>query len=180
MQSLGALLPVVVQGTAVRRLRTTDVERFQAYRSDAGLAIYQGWSPMSIEGAHQFIGQMAAVAALRCGDWVQLGIADADTDVLLGDVGLYVESDGSIAESGFTVHRAAQGVGHATRAVQASLSLLFAASNANVVRAITDSRNGECIRVLERTGFSRSHARQAVFKGEPCTELVYLYDRPNG
>jgi ribosomal-protein-alanine N-acetyltransferase len=179
MQSLDPLLPVVVQRTAVRRLRTSDVERFHAYRSDAGLAIYQGWSPMSLEGAYQFVAEMAAVQALRCGDWVQLAIADVDTDVLLGDVGLYVEADGSIAEIGFTLNRAAQGFGHPTRAVQASLSLVFAASSADVVRGITDSRNGKSIRVLERVGFSRSHARQAVFKGEPCTELVYLYDRPD-
>ena len=177
MQSLESHLPVVVQGTAVRRLRTSDVERFHAYRSDAGLAMYQGWTPMSFEGAQRFIREMASVPFLPYGAWVQLGIADVNTDLLLGDVGLYLESDGSMAEIGFTLHRGAQGAGHATRAVQASLSLLFAASTVNLVRAVTDSRNGQCIRVLERAGFSRSHAQHAVFKGEPCTEFVYLYDR---
>jgi len=50
---------------------------------------------------------------------------------------------------------------------------------ANVVRAVTDARNVEAIGVLERVGFQRSRAHQAVFKGEPCTEFVYVYNRPN-
>jgi len=177
MQPLSSLLPVVLQHTALRMLRASDVDRFHAYRSDTGLAMYQGWSPMSIEAARRFIGEMAAIRELRRGDWVQLGIADASTDLLLGDVGLHLEPDESIAEIGFTLHRAAQGIGHATRAVRASLSLVFAASNAKFVRAVTDSRNAESIRVLERVGFSRAYVQEAVFKGEPCTEIVYVYDR---
>jgi len=179
MQPFRALLPAVVQDTAVRLLQTSDVPRFHAYRSDAGLATYQGWSPMSLGAAQGFIEEMASVSELRRGGWVQLGIADVTSDVLLGDIGLYLEPDASMAEVGFTLDRSAQGVGHATRAVQASLSLAFAASTANVVRAVTDARNVEAIRVLERVGFERSGAHQAVFKGEPCTEFVYVYNRPD-
>ena len=179
MQPLGAFLPAVVQSTTVRTLRASDVERFHAYRSDAGLAIYQGWSPMSIDAAREFIEEMASVSELRRGDWVQLGVADVGTDVLLGDVGLYLDSDESTAEIGFTLHRSAHGLGHATRAVRASMALVFAASAANVVRAVTDARNVGSIGVLERVGFGRSEVRQAVFKGEPCTELVYVHNRPD-
>ena len=179
MQPLGALLPAVIRGTAVRLLQERDVERFHAYRSDAGLATYQGWSPMNIQSARRFIEEMASVSGLRRADWVQLGIAEAATDVLVGDVGLYLEPDESTVEIGFTLDREAQGTGHATRGVQATLSLVFAATAANVVRAVTDARNAKSIRVLERVGFARSHARQAVFKGEPCTELVYVYNRPD-
>jgi len=180
MQPLRALLPAVVQDTAVRLLHTGDVPRFHEYRSDAGLATYQGWSPMSLGAAREFIEEMASVRELRRGGWVQLGIADVISDALVGDIGFYLESDASIAEIGFTLHRSAQGMGHATRAVQASLSLVFAASTANVVRAVTDARNEASIRVLERVGFGRSRAHQAVFKGEPCTESVYVYNRPDG
>jgi RimJ/RimL family protein N-acetyltransferase len=179
MQPLGALLPAVIRGTAVRLLQERDVERFHAYRSDAALATYQGWSPMNIRSARRFIEEMASVSGLRRADWVQLGIAEAATDVLVGDVGLYLEPDESTVEIGFTLDREAQGTGHATRGVQASLSLVFAATAANVVRAVTDARNAKSIRVLERVGFARSHARQAVFKGEPCTELVYVCNRPD-
>jgi len=180
MKPLGALLPAVVQRTAVRLLRASDVEVFHAYRSDAGLAIYQGWSPLTMGAAREFIEGMASVSELRRGDWIQLGIAEVETDGLLGDVGLYLEPDESTVEIGFTLRRGAHGVGHATRAVQASLSLVFAAAaEADVVRAVTDARNAESIRVLERVGFTRSHARHAMFKGEPCTEFVYVYKRPD-
>jgi RimJ/RimL family protein N-acetyltransferase len=105
MQPLGALLPAVVRGTAVRLLQESDIERFHAYRSDAVLATYQGWSPMNIRSAQRFI------------------------------------EDGG----------------------QRRVS-------------VTDARNAKSIRVLERVGFARSDAQQAVFKGEPCTELVYVYN----
>jgi RimJ/RimL family protein N-acetyltransferase len=179
MQPLGAHLPAVRRGTAVRLLQESDVERFHAYRSDAELATYQGWSPMSLPSARRFIEEMASVSELRRGDWVQLGIADAATDVLVGDVGLYLEPDESSVEIGFTLDREAQGSGHATRGVEASLSLVFAVTAAKVVRAVTDARNAKSIRVLERVGFARSHTRQAVFKGETCTEWVYVYNREN-
>jgi [ribosomal protein S5]-alanine N-acetyltransferase len=179
MQALGALLPTVNRGTAVRRLHENDLERFHRYRSDAEVGRYQGWSPMSIGSAQGFIAEMASVSELRRADWVQLGIAEAATNVLIGDVGLYLERDESAVEIGFTLDREAQGAGHAMRAIQASLSLVFAVTVASVVRAVTDARNAKCILVLERVGFERSHTREAVFKGEPCTEFVYGYNRPD-
>jgi len=132
---------------------------------------------MSMRATEEFMEAMASVSDLRRGAWIQLAIADVATNALLGDVGLYLEPDESTVEIGFTLHREAQGAGHARRAVQASLSLVFAASAAKVVRAVTDVRNAESIRVLERAGFAQSHARQAVFKGEPCTEFVYVRNR---
>ena len=135
---------------------------------------------MSIAAAREFIEEMASVSELRRGSWVQLGIAEVTTNALLGDIGLYLAPDELTAEIGFTLRRDSQGVGHATRAVQASLSLAFAASPAKVVRAVTDARNARSIRVLERTGFARSCVRQTVFKGEPCTEVVYVYNPADG
>ena len=40
--------------------------------------------------------------------------------------------------------------------------------------ATTDSRNDASIRLLERSGFKRQETRDAVFRGEPCTEHVYV------
>lgn len=177
MQSLAALLPAIQHNTIIRRLGAADLRRFHDYRCDAELAKYQGWSPMSLEAAGAFIVEMATMSALRPGDWVQLAIADSISDEILGDVGLYLEPDQSAIEIGFTLCRAAQGQGHASRAVRLSLSLVFAVSSVRFVQAVTDARNLSSVGVLERTGFNQSCVRQTVFKGEPCKELVYVCRR---
>jgi RimJ/RimL family protein N-acetyltransferase len=132
---------------------------------------------MARDEACAFVAQMAPIAALVPGDWVQLAIAEAGSDRLIGDVGVYLETDGSAAAIGFTLGREAQGRGHATRAVRSALALVFASAAIERVRAVVDARNLRSIRVLERAGFAREAERQVFFKGEYCTEFVHVCRR---
>jgi RimJ/RimL family protein N-acetyltransferase len=177
MLPLDAILPLASDGTCLRRLRADDAVGFHRYRSDAMLAVYQSWSPMTFPEAQAFVGEMSNVASLRLGEWIQLAIADAATDELIGDLGLLLDHDGIAAELGFTLCRAAQGKGHATRAVRAATTLIYSASAANSIRGVTDARNVDSVRTLERSAFQLSHTRDVVFKGESCTELVYIHRR---
>lgn len=43
------------------------------------------------------------------------------------------------------------------------------------IAGITDARNGPSIRLLERVGFRLSHQRSSLFRGEQCTELVFVF-----
>ena len=177
---LDRLLPIACDGTVLRRFRGDDSSRFHAYRSDPALAAYQGWSVMSADEARGFVARMAAVTCLPRGDWVQLAIAETEADRLQGDVGIHVDADGRAAEIGFTLSREAQGRGLATRAVRLALALVFASTAVELVRAVTDARNAASIRLLERAGFTREAERQALFKGEHCTEFVYVCRRCGG
>jgi RimJ/RimL family protein N-acetyltransferase len=177
MRRLDELLPARQGETLLRRLRASDLDPFHAYRSDAALATWQGWSPMIRDEACAFLAQMAPIAALVPGDWVQLAIAEAGSDRLIGDVGVHLETDGSAAEIGFTLGREAQGRGHATRAVRSALALIFASTAVALVRGVTDARNLRSIRVLERAGFAREAERQVFFKGEYCKEFVHVCRR---
>ena len=177
MSSLATLLPAKKGRTLIRALSKADLNTFHAYRSDAERAKYQGWSPMSLEEARQFIDEMTPISALRPGDWIQLAIADSESNILLGDVGVYLQADQSGAEIGFTLSKQAQGNGHASNAVCLSIALIFATSSATSIRAVTDSRNLRSVKVLERTGFNLSSVERTLFKGEPCTELIYVCPR---
>jgi len=161
----------------LRRLRPADLHRFHAYRSDSGLAIYQGWSAMTLFEAKEFIDAMADVAALRGGKWIQIATAESPSGALVGDVGLLLEADGLAAELGFTLCRDVYGRGTAARAPRAAVNLVYAVSSAQTVRVVTDVRNLSSIRALERASFSRSHARNTAFRSEPCTDLVYVHRR---
>lgn len=55
--------------------------------------------------------------------------------------------------------------------------LVFATTNASEVRAVTDARNSASVRVLKMAGFAFVTEQQAVFKGQACTEHVYVNRR---
>jgi RimJ/RimL family protein N-acetyltransferase len=51
---------------------------------------------------------------------------------------------------------------------------LFRRTRVKSVRAVTDARNLASIALLERLGFRRASEQQAMFRGEPCVEYVYV------
>ena len=174
------LLPREFSGGRLRRLRPADRVAFQAYRSIPELNRYQGWSPMPEAEALDFLTDMNEAPLFIPGQWVQLGIAETESDSLVGDIGLYVSSDGSTAEVGFTLQPSAQGQGVATRAVREAIQLLFTATKISCVLGISDERNLPSIRLLERLGFQYVENRGAVARGEPCSEKVYALSRDAG
>ena len=166
-------LPCTLGATQLRPLQGGDLPRFQAYRSNPALALFQGWHPMSIAEAAAFLAQTPQPPRLQAGHWLQLGIASAPSSLLVGDIGLFLSRDASHAELGFTLHHAHHGQGHASRAVQLAVQLLFDLPDITLVEAVTDARNTASINVLTRNGFALAKQQSAYFKGEHCTELVY-------
>jgi ribosomal-protein-alanine N-acetyltransferase len=171
------LLPVIFCCGLLRRLRTSDLSSFQAYRSIPELGRYQGWSPMSEAKTLAFLNEMNTAPLFTPGEWVQLGIAELGTEGLIGDIGLFLATDERTAEVGFTLEPTAQGRGIATAAVRAAVQLLFAAKEVQQVLGVTDSRNAASVRLLKRAGFHHKESRHAVFRGEPCSEEVYVLPR---
>ncbi|MEO6277627.1 GNAT family N-acetyltransferase [Roseateles sp.] len=164
----------------LRRLEPTDLAAFQAYRNDPDVGRWQGWIPKSDAEALAFLNEMAAVPLFRPGEWTQLGIADELTGQLLGDLGVYVNSDGVEAEFGFTLARAAQGRGVASAAVCEAIALVFDQTPVARIHAQTDARNTACIRLLERLGAPLLARIATEFRSEPCTELRYELARRPG
>lgn len=167
------LLPREFQGGRLRRLFPRDRAAFQAYRAIPEIGRYQGWSPMSDAEARDFVDEMNRAPLFVPGQWVQFAIATPESDELVGDIGLFVSEDGTFAEIGFTLEPRSQGFGLASAAVREALQLLFSATSVMRVLGIADDRNRRSIKLLERVGFEFIERRQAVFKGEPCTESVY-------
>jgi RimJ/RimL family protein N-acetyltransferase len=132
---------------------------------------------MNGAAAAAFLDEMAHLPLLPLGEWIQLAIAGAPDDRLLGDIGLCVTADGEQAELGFTLSPSAQGKGLATAAVQAAVDFVFDSPRVRQIYAITDSRNLPSIRLLERLAFRRADSFVAEFRGEQCIELVYTLTR---
>ena len=136
----------------LRRLHPGDLAAFQAYRHDPEVGRWQGWEPTSDAEARAFIDEMAAAPFGRPGEWLQIAIADAGDDRLLGDVGLYIAPEGDEAELGISLARDAQGRGLATEAAQAVVTGLRADTGVRRLVGITDVQNAASARLLERLG----------------------------
>lgn len=171
-------LPVEFPGGRLRRLRPADLACFQAYRGSPGLGRYQGWTPMPDDEAATFLARMHDKPLLAPAQWIQLGIADAGNDDLVGDIGIYLSDDGQRGEIGFTLAPHAQGKGIATAAVGAAVRLMFAATAIREVIGNADARNAASARLLARVGFAFREEREADCRGEACIEHVYVLQRP--
>ena len=170
-------LPRVGPRIVLRRLRGDDLQAFQAYRHDPVVGRYQGWTAQGDDAAQAFFEEMYRIKLLQRGAWTQLAIARREDDGLIGDIGIRIAPDGTEAEIGFTLGRAAQRQGLATEAVTEACTLVFERTGVRRIIATTDARNTSAIRLVERLGMRRIATAEAVFRGEPCVEHTYELPR---
>ena len=148
-------LPWPSERVVVRRMRPGDLKGFQAYRHDPEVGRWQGWKPQPDAEALAFLEEVAAQPFGEVGEWIQLAIADAADDRLLGDIGLHVEEpDGRQAEFGITLAAEAQGRGLATEAARAVVEGLRAHTDVRRLVGICEVQNTPSARLLERLGMA--------------------------
>ncbi len=176
--SVSAQLPVCVGGIRLRTLRDDDLVAFLGYRSDPLVARYQGWWPMDEAKSRAFLREHGAKADLdSAGHWLQLAIADAATDTLLGDLGVWLSHDRSEAELGITLASASQGRGIGRIAMRAACDLLFADPAVTRIHANADARNTPSRRMLVAAGFQEIGTADVFVKEEACVEHRYTIER---
>jgi RimJ/RimL family protein N-acetyltransferase len=177
--TLSARLPHVRQSIRLRALREDDLAVFLGYRSDPHVARFQGWWPMDEAKALAFLQEQGAKASddASAGFWLQLAIADAVSDVLLGDLGVWLSHDRSEAELGITVAPESQGKGVGRNAMRAALMLLFDDPRVTCVRANADARNAPCRRMLVSARFRETGTQHVFVKEEACIEHQYIVER---
>ena len=161
----------------LRHLRATDLPVFAAYRADPEVARFQGFDPYTEAQAAAFIASQAtAPVPAAPGGWVQLAIAHAADDQLLGDCALHLYAhEPRMGEIGITLAPRWQGQGLARAALHELLALCFGQLQLHRVVALTDVRNLPCVALLESAGLRREgHFRQnGWYKGEWCDEYQY-------
>lgn len=161
--------------TTLRRLQPADLSIFQAYRQDPDIARYQDWEAMSDARATGFLTHMARITPLmRLGQWAQVAVTHTGTDVLIGDMGLYLSEDGTEAEVGITLAAAHHGQGHATRALRLASQFLFDETEIAHIRAYADVRNTPSRALMKRAGFTQTGTTTTA----GVKEAVFLLNRP--
>ena len=135
-------LPHVTNRLVLRHFAAADLERLLAYRRDPEVARYQGWSTLSRDEAIRFIEGNAQTDLLLPGDWLQIAIAEKQTNLLVGDIGIHLlAGDPTALEIGFTLARREQGKGYGYEAANALIKRLFNEAPIKRIIGITDERN---------------------------------------
>lgn len=160
--SAEAHLPSTSSRLRLRLLREEDLSDFLAYRTDPEVARFQGWDLISREEALAFLTQMHNQNHFVEGTWFQLGVALEDGDTLIGDVGICVHEPGDVAKIGYSIHRAHQGKGLGTEAVELALAYIFAASDVTRVLAYADVQNVPSWSSRARRHDTTGHEEQRV------------------
>lgn len=186
-RSLAAALPLRSSAGRVllRRMRASDVARFHAYRSDAETARFQGWTLAQDPAQSEAFLREMSVAPIGVPDqWVQLAIADATGDQLLGDIGLCLRApapgEAAVEDSrpraawmGITLHPDARGQGLGREAFLALQDWLLAAGGLLEIECWVDARNQCSIQLLQACGMHRFCTEQREFRGALCEEHGY-------
>lgn len=171
-------LPLIEPRVRLRAMVDADLDTFHAYRSDAEVARYQGWAPMSRSAAKEFIGSMRGVEGLVAGAWIQLAMARNADGRLLGDLGLCLSPDGTHVQVGYTCAPQFQRRGYTTEAVGRAVSEIWLTTNCECVFALVDPRNGPSIRLLDRLGFRTATPPHEDSTGSADADIRYELLRP--
>ncbi len=152
MQTDPDLAELRTERLRLRRSQPDDAEAISAYRSDPEVRAHQGWKDTSPGYIRREIEEMLARTAGEPGGWIQFTVVTADTDELVGDVGMRVDDEPGVVLVGYTISPAQQGKGYATEAVRALVDYAFEKLGADLVRAYAEANNIASIRVAEKVG----------------------------
>jgi RimJ/RimL family protein N-acetyltransferase len=163
------------QRLIARRFDPRDLADDVAMRSDPDVARYQNWTTYTEADARQ---RLESLAHGNPGDpgWFQFVLEERTTSRFIGDCGLrIIETDGRLAQIGYTIAKPHWNHGFATEAVVALTEYAFGNFLIHRITASVDPRNVASCRVLEKAGYAKeAHFRQSEwFKGEWADDAIY-------
>lgn len=161
----------------LRLFRMSDLDTFQAYRSDPLVAKYQGWDvPYPRAKAETYINELLNRHQLISSEWMQIAVERLEDNQMIGDCAFHLlPGDSRQAEIGYTLAQSYWGNGFGVEAVTALLGFLFEEAGLHRVIAGCDVLNTGSIRLLERVGMRReAHFIENIFlKGVYGSEYQY-------
>jgi RimJ/RimL family protein N-acetyltransferase len=159
----------------LRRLRPEDAPAIVAYRSLPEVARFQSWESFGLEDATRLVADQLNLTPNTPGTWLQLAVALADTQAMIGDCGIHFLEDARQVELGITLSPAHQGRGLAAEALGSVLEYVFGSLQKHRASAVTDAENHAAARLFRRLGFRQeAHSVENIwFKGAWGSEYVF-------
>lgn len=155
-------------------LRPQDAEALFAYRADPVVARFQGWCPVDVAAARDFIA--AQPTQPEASGWFQRGIRLRDSGQLIGDLGVNLpEQAEDSVEFGISIAPTHQGSGYASEAVRAMFAFVFGRLGRHRIHASVDPRNLACVAMLRALGMRQeAHHRESLWlRGEWVDDVIF-------
>jgi len=160
----------------LRKFKESDVAAFFKYRSNPEVALYQGWEDYKFQQATEFIVEQMNFEPNIEDTWFQIAIELKESRLLVGDCAIHtLKQDINQVEIGFTLEPMYHNMGFAGEAIKCLLGYIFTVLKKHRVIAITDVRNKNSIKLLEKVGMRREghFIKNAWYKGEYTDEYEY-------
>ena len=140
----------------IRNLKLTDLDNFYFYRSNPDITKHQGFDVMNMVEAADFISIQKDKLFGKPNQWVQYGIENKKTNLLIGDCAIKISAlNNGTASVGITIAHTEQRKGYAYEVLQHILLFLFAENNIHrVVETLTET-NIASEKLLIASGFRK-------------------------
>lgn len=162
----------------LRKFKESDAETFFNYRTNPQVVLYQGegWVNYKFEQALKFVLEQMNFEPGIPDTRFQIAIELKDAGNLIGDCAIHtLPQDTNQIEIGFTLNPMYQNEGFGTEAVKCLLGYIFTVLNKHRVIVITDVRNKNSIKLLEKIGMRKEghFIKNAWNKGEYTDEYLF-------
>lgn len=160
----------------VRQLVISDLKDFHVYRSNPDVTKYQGFDVMDEAQSAEFINENASKFYGIPGEWVQYGIENIETGLLIGDCAIKLDTyDERIAEIGITITPLEQRKGFAKEVLTGIVKFLFETKKLHRIVEIVDVENMASINLLKSVGFKQEghFIENIFFKGKWGSEFQF-------
>lgn len=161
-------LYIETQRLIIQNLQQKDLEHFHAYRSKEENCKYQGYSPMDLEAALNFIKLQEEKIFGQPGEWVQYAVFSKERKHLIGDCAIKLQKpDPRIAEIGISISHLHQRQGYAKEAMLGIMQHLFEVVQIHRIVETVDDRNTASCHLMDMLGFRQEghFIEDSMFKG---------------
>jgi RimJ/RimL family protein N-acetyltransferase len=158
---MGASLSLLTPRLILRDFEESDFPAVHYYGSDREVVRLVGWGPNREEDTRKFLHSAIAARDVEPRKKFDFAIVLRSGGRLIGGCGIYLQSEDSQAEIGYTLARDCWGQGYATEAAYRLISFGFRGLGVHRIMAACDVENLASWQVMEKLGMRREgHFRE--------------------
>ena len=163
--------PVIETDRLVRRpMNVTDIPALKKWMPDGSIYTYWGKGPGKAEKHPELLFEKKE----RSTKSFHLGIAEKETDEVIGDVWVYLIENHRMAQIAIRLSKEKHGRGYGTEALSAMTGFCFENTELKRLWTQVDVRNTASVRMLEKCGYTREGLiRQGKMVNTWCDHYIY-------
>ncbi|MBO7700299.1 MAG: GNAT family N-acetyltransferase [Eubacteriaceae bacterium] len=154
----------------IRPMNVTDIPALKKWMPDGSIYTYWGKGPGKAEKHPELLFEKKE----RSTKSFHLGIAEKETDEVIGDVWVYLIENDRMAQIAIRLSKEKHGRGYGTEALSAMTGFCFENTELKRLWTQVDVRNTASVRMLEKCGYTREGLiRQGKMVNTWCDHYIY-------